>query len=154
RDMEFDPTVGERPNIHSPWTQFWVLPAFLWLFLLIAIPLLFVLALSLAHRNPSGNIEWVMGVSNYLRALDPLYLWIYCRSVLLALLTTVLCLLFAFPVAVFIAQQPLPAVRNLWVFLVTLPFWTSFLIRTYVWILLLRAEGIINNALLSIGIVQ
>src|SRR5262245_9104908 len=151
--MKFDPTVGER-SLHTRWTQFWVLPAFLWLFLLIAIPLLFVLALSLAHRNPSGNIEWVMGISNYLRALDPLYLRIYCRSLLLALLATVLCLLFAFPVAVFIAQQPLPAVKNLWVFLVTLPFWTSFLIRTYVWILLLRAEGIINNALLGIGVVQ
>src|SRR5437867_9876763 len=119
--MEFDPTAGERPSLYSRWTQLWILPAFLWLFLLIAIPLAFVLALSLAHRNPAGGIEWVMGISNYLRALDPLYLWIYCRSLLVALITTILCLLFAFPVAVFIAQQPSLAAKNLWVFLVTLP---------------------------------
>jgi spermidine/putrescine transport system permease protein len=135
-------------------SRVWVLPAFTWLFLLIAVPLAFVFVLSLARRNPAGGIEWVLGISNYLRALDPLYLWIYWRSLLLALATTLICLLLGFPVAHFIAQQPSSALRNLLLFLVTLPFWTSFLIRTYAWILLLRTEGIINNALLAVGIIQ
>jgi len=86
--------------------------------------------------------------------LEPLYLWIYWRSLLLALATTLICLVLGFPVAHFIAQQPSAALRNLLLFLVTLPFWTSFLIRTYAFILLLRTEGIINNALLALGIVQ
>jgi spermidine/putrescine transport system permease protein len=132
----------------------WVAPAFAWLFLLIAVPLAFVFILSLARRNPAGGIDWALSISNYLRALDPLYLWIYWRSLLLALATTLICLLLGFPVAHFIAQQPSAALRNLLLFLVSLPFWTSFLIRTYAWILLLRTEGILNNALLALGIVQ
>jgi len=143
------PTGALRHN-----SSFWVLPAFTWLFLLIAVPLAFVFILSLVRRNPGGGIDWVLGVSNYVRALDPLYLWIYWRSLLLALATTLICLVLGFPVAHFIAQQPSAALRNLLLFLVTLPFWTSFLIRTYAWILLLRTEGILNNALLALGIVQ
>jgi spermidine/putrescine transport system permease protein len=134
--------------------RIWVLPAFGWLFLLIAVPLAFVFVLSLARRDAAGGIDWVLGFSNYVRALDPLYLWIYWRSILLALATTLICLLLGFPVALFIAQQPSAASRNLLLFLVTLPFWTSFLIRTYAWILLLRTEGIINNAFLTLGIIQ
>jgi len=126
----------------------------IWLFLLIAGPLAFVFILSLTRRSPAGGIEWILGVSNYLRALEPLYLWIYWRSLLLALATTLICIVLGFPVAHFIAQRPSAALRNLLIFLVTLPFWTSFLIRTYAWILLLRTEGIINNALLELGIVQ
>lgn len=140
------------PPIHG--SNVWVLPAFLWLCLLIAVPLAFVFILSLTRRNPAGGIDWVLGVSNYLRALDPLYLWIYWRSLLLALATTLICLVLGFPVAHFIAQQPSATLRNLLLFMVTLPFWTSFLIRTYAWILLLRTEGIVNNALLALGIVQ
>jgi spermidine/putrescine transport system permease protein len=129
-------------------------PAFIWLFLLIAVPLAFVFILSLTRRDSAGGIQWVLGLSNYLRALDPLYLWIYWRSLLLALATTLICLVLGFPVAHFIAQQPSPASRNLLLFLVTLPFWTSFLIRTYAWVLLLRTEGIINNTLLALGLAQ
>jgi spermidine/putrescine transport system permease protein len=124
------------------------------LFLLIAVPLGFVFVLSLARRDAAGGIAWVLGFSNYLRALDPLYLWIYWRSLLLALVTTLICLVLGFPFALFIAQQPSAGSRNLLLFLVTLPFWTSFLIRTYAWILLLRTEGIINNVFLGLGIIQ
>ncbi len=148
-DMRTPPPQSAHPSglLHTP--RIWVLPAFGWLFLLIAVPLAFVFVLSLARRDAAGGIDWVLGFSNYLRALDPLYLWIYWRSLLLALATTLICLVLGFPVALFIAQQPSAGMRNLLLFLVTLPFWTSFLIRTYAWILLLRTEGIINNAFLA-----
>ena len=133
--------------------RIWVLPAFGWLFLLIAVPLAFVFVLSLARRDAAGGVEWVVGFSNYIRALDSLYLSIW-RSLLLALATTLICLVLGFPVALFIAQQPSAGLRNLLLFLVTLPFWTSFLIRTYAWILLLRTEGIINNTFLTLGIIE
>ena len=151
RPAPTEDTPGTTLLTKSP---LWVAPAFAWLFLLIAVPLAFVFILGLARRNPAGGIDWALGVSNYVRALDPLYLWIYWRSLLLALATTLICLLLGFPVAHFIAQQPSATLRNLLLFLVTLPFWTSFLIRTYAWILLLRTEGILNNALLALGIVQ
>jgi spermidine/putrescine transport system permease protein len=153
-DMRVAPTDGAHAGALLRSSRVWVLPALVWLFLLIALPLAFVFALSLARRDPAGGIEWVFGISNYLRAFDPLYLWIYWRSLLLALATTLICLGLGFPVAHFIAQQPSAALRNLLLFLVTLPFWTSFLIRTYAWILLLRTEGIINSALLALGIIQ
>ena len=152
--MRTAPPQSAHPTglLHTP--RIWVLPAFGWLFVLIAVPLAFVFVLSLARRDAAGGIEWVLGFSNYVRALDPLYLWIYWRSLLLALATTFICLVLGFPVALFIAQQPSAGSRNLLLFLVTLPFWTSFLIRTYAWILLLRTEGIINNAFLVLGIIQ
>jgi spermidine/putrescine transport system permease protein len=69
----------------------------------------------------------------------------------LALATTVLCLLIGFPTAFYIAMQP-PKRKNLLVFLVTIPFWTNLLIRTFCWILMLRDHGIINNILMGIGL--
>ena len=153
-DNAASPTKGLVTAALQRNSRVWVLPAFLWLFLFIAVPLAFVFVLSLAQRNPAGGIDWVLGLSNYIRALDPLYLWIYWRSLLLALATTLICLVLGFPVAHFIAQQTSAGSRNLLLFLVTLPFWTSFLIRTYAWILLLRTEGIINNALMFLGIIQ
>src|SRR5262245_41105458 len=153
-DMRTASTASGYPRglLQNP--RFWILPAFAWLFLSIAVPLLFILILSFARRDPAGGIQWVLGFSNYVRAFDSLYLWIYWRSLLLALVTTLVCLVLGFPVAHFIAEQPQARLRNLLVFLVTLPFWTSFLIRTYAWILLLRTEGIINNALLAMGVIQ
>jgi len=153
-DKRLAPAEAFPSGVPHHISRVWVLPAFVWLFLLIAVPLAFVFILSLARRNPTGGIDWVLGVSNYVRALDPLYLWIYWRSLLLALATTLICLVLGFPVAHFIAQQPSAALKNLLLFLVTLPFWTSFLIRTYAWILLLRTEGILNNALIALGLVQ
>lgn len=132
----------------------WVLPAFLWLAGLIGLPLLFVLVLSFTRRQATGEIEWVFGLTNYLRAFDGLYLLVYLRSFLLAIATTGLCLVLGFPVAQFIARQKSTASKNFLVLLVTLPFWTSFLVRTYAWMILLRSEGLINQALLHLGFIQ
>src|SRR5688572_29287183 len=105
-DMRTAPPEGTHATGLLRTPHVWVLPAFGWLFLLIAVPLAFIFVLSLARRNPAGGIDWILGLSNYLRALDPLYLWIYGRSLLLALATTLICLVLGFPVAHFIAQQP------------------------------------------------
>src|SRR5882724_4902135 len=131
----------------------WVLPAFLWLILWLGLPLLIILAFSLAWREAYGGVQLGMNFQNYLRAFDSLYLTIYFRSLALSALTTVLCLILAFPVAYFIALQKTSSIKNLLLFLVTLPFWTSFLIRTYAWIIILRAEGLINGRLMEWGII-
>jgi len=81
------------------------------------------------------------------------YIAIFLRSVLLAGGATLLCLLIGFPVAWYMATQPQER-RNLLVFLITIPFWTNLLIRTYCWILVLRDTGLVNNALLSFGVVE
>lgn len=117
-------------------------------------PLVFVFVLSFARRETGGGVQWVFGPENYLRAFDGLYLSIYLRSIGLALTTTLLCLVLGFPVAQFIALQKSATRKSVLLFLVTLPFWTSFLVRTYAWIILLRTEGLINKILLDWGIIQ
>jgi len=81
------------------------------------------------------------------------YLEIFFRSVSLALFTTIACLLVGFPTAYFIATQP-PARRNAWLFLITIPFWTNLLIRTYAMLLILRDQGVINLSLIEIGLID
>ena len=85
--------------------------------------------------------------------LSDAHLTIYTRSIVQALLTTVLTLLFGFPTAYFIATRP-ERERNLWLFLITLPFWTNLLIRTFAIMLIVRDEGLINNALLGLGVIE
>jgi len=81
------------------------------------------------------------------------YLQIFFRSVSLGLFTTIACLLVGFPTAYFIATQP-PARRNAWLFLITIPFWTNLLIRTYAMLLILRDQGVINLSLIKIGLIE
>jgi spermidine/putrescine transport system permease protein len=133
---------------------FWILPALIWLALCIGLPLLIILVVSFARREAYGGIQLGLSLSNYARAFETLYGAIYFRSLLLASLTTGLCLILAFPVAYFMALQKSPAAKNLLLFLVTLPFWTSFLIRTYAWVIILRAEGLINSLLLNWGLLS
>src|SRR5215831_3207834 len=135
-------------------SSIWALPAFLWLLLWLGLPLFIILAFSLAHREAYGTVQLGLHFQSYLRAFDSLYVTIYLRSLVLSAVTTVLCLILAFPVAYFIALQKSSMMKNLLLFLMTLPFWTSFLIRTYAWIIILRAEGLINGWLMNWGVIR
>jgi spermidine/putrescine transport system permease protein len=139
---------------HQSRPMLWVLPAFVWLTLCLVLPLFIILAFSLGRREAYGEIALGLSYQNYLRSFDSLFIVIYLRSLILSVLTTLFCLVLAFPVAHFIALQKSSLVKNLLLFLVTLPFWTSFLIRTYAWIIILRGEGLINGQLLRWGIVN
>ncbi len=97
------------------------------------------------------SFDWI---SNYVRSLEPIYLEIYFRSLWMATVTTVFCLLIGYPMAYFISIRIKPSLKNTMLTLVVIPFWTSFLIRTYAWIIILRSEGLINNALMALGIIQ
>ncbi len=87
-------------------------------------------------------------LANYARSLHPIYLQIFWRSVWMAVVTTVLCLALSYPVAYYIAVAAPARRRNFLLGLAVVPFWTSFLIRTYAWMFLLRTEGLINRTLL------
>ncbi|MCI0612344.1 ABC transporter permease [bacterium] len=127
-------------------------------------PLLIMLLYSFAQRDTYGGIrviqdwgqylrsaEWI---SNYVRSFEPIYVEIYFRSLWMAILTTALCLLIGYPISYFIALRVKPSWKNTLLTLVIIPFWTSFLIRTYAWIIILRSEGLINQFLMSIGLIQ
>ena len=129
-----------------------LLPAWLSLVLLFAVPFAIVLAYSFLTRGVYGGIELPWTAESYRRLFDPLYLAILWRSFAMALAATALCLLLAFPAALFIARAARH--KNLYLQLVMLPFWTSFLVRTYAWIFLLRDTGLFNTALQALGIIH
>ena len=132
--------------------SWFLLPTWLAMALLFAAPLAIVLAYSLLTRGVYGGVEHPWTAESYQRLIDPLYLVILLRSFIMALVATALCLVFAFPAALFISRAPRH--KNLYLQLVMLPFWTSFLVRTYAWLFLLRDTGLINTALQALGIIH
>lgn len=128
-------------------------PAGFWLVFFFLVPLGIVLVYSFVLRGVYGGVEWTGTLENYARALDPLYAKILWRSLVIALFTTIFCLLCGYPLAYFIAFAP-ERWKNLLLILLIIPFWTNFLIRTYSWIVILQEEGLINSLLLSMGIIR
>jgi spermidine/putrescine transport system permease protein len=129
-----------------------LLPAWLTMAVLFAAPFVIVLAYSFLTRGVYGGIEVPWTAESYRRLFDPLYLAILWRSFAMALAATIVCLLLAFPAALFIARAHRR--KNLYLQLVMLPFWTSFLVRTYAWIFLLRDTGLFNTALQALGLIH
>ena len=127
-------------------------PTLLVLTVLFVVPQLFVLEASLARRDAYGGIVHEWGLHNYGRALQPLYLGILLRSFGLAFVTTAGCLLLGYPVAYWLARVCAARWRNALLVLVILPFWTSFLVRMYAWVFLLRSEGTLNLLLGHLGL--
>lgn len=139
-----------KPTRSFPWL---VIPPALTLIVLFGVPLLLVLAVSFASRGTYGGVEWALTFTNYTSIADPLYLRIFWRSLWLAVVTTALCLAMGFPLAYVIARAP-KRWQGLLLFLVIIPFWTNFLVRTYAWMFILRTEGLLNQALLSAGFIH
>ena len=140
---------------HSPWALAYPTAFFLFIFFLI--PMFIVLVVSLGDRTRLGTVAYpAFDINNLGIYFDDyakffgringqlIYLRIFWRSVWLATLNTVFCLLFGYPFAYWIARQP-QKYRGLLIFLVMIPFWTNFLVRTYAWMLILRDSGLINN---------
>jgi putrescine transport system permease protein len=138
---------------------------FAWLGLFFLFPLLIVLKISLAQSaigippytpllvNSGGGVEIHTTLANFvLLASDDLYLRAYLGSLFYASLATVLCLVIGYPIAYAIARAP-AAWRGILLFLVMLPFWTSFLIRVYAWIAILKPNGLLNQLLLAAGLI-
>ena len=114
-------------------------------------PLLIVTAYSLLTRGPYGGVFRPWTIESYTRTFDLLYVNILWRSVWIAAISTGLCLLLGFPLALYIARAKRR--KLLLLNLVMLPFWTSFLIRTYAWMFLLRDTGLINSMLLGLHVI-
>lgn len=129
-------------------------PALVWLLVFLVAPLVIVVIVSLATRGPYGKTIYDFTPANYERALDTLYLPAYWRTIWIAVATTVLCAIVSYPVAYYIALRAPARWKRVLLVMTVIPFWTSFLIRTYAWMLLLRSEGVINSALMSTGLIN
>jgi spermidine/putrescine transport system permease protein len=121
-------------------------PGTLWLVLFFLLPVGLIWIYSFLDRGPQGQIEWIFSFKNYARALEPVHLGIMWKSVWIAAVTTALCLLLGFPMALGVAFAP-ARWKNLLLLLVALPFFTNLLIRTYAWIAILRTRGYLNETL-------
>jgi len=140
---------------------------YLWLLIFFLIPFGYVLKISLAEtviaRPPYTDlIEWgeealisiSLNLGNYLWLLeDELYWFSYLNSVKIAAISTFFCLLIGYPMAYAIARSK-PSHRNVLLLLIILPFWTSFLLRVYAWIGILKNNGVVNNILMGLGIID
>lgn len=137
---------------------------YLWFIMLAAIPLLIVLKISLSEMQLttiSDMIDWsdgwpklTLNFSSYqFLVTDSLYIQTYLSSIKYALITTLLCLAIGYPFAYYMARAPKHMQPTL-LMLVMLPFWTSFLLRIYAWKTLLVSNGVINNALMSLGLID
>jgi spermidine/putrescine transport system permease protein len=129
-----------------------LLPAGGWLVLFFGIPLAIMATYAFRPRHILGGVYPGWTTVHVARLLDPLYLKVMERSVVLALAATLLALVLAYPMAVVIVRAS--RWRALLLFLVVLPFWTSFLIRTYATIFLLRDTGLINQLLLAMRLID
>jgi putrescine transport system permease protein len=146
---------------------------YLWLLVFFLVPFLIVLKISFAEYSPLGRppyepvfdfslLEWsekgvlqiklLIGSYHYLFN-EPLYVSSWLYSIKVAFFSTVFCLMLGYPMAYAIARSQ-PTLRNLFLMLVILPFWTSFLLRVYAWIGLLKNDGVINNVLMWMGIID
>lgn len=134
--------------------SFLLSPAALWLGLFFVAPLIIVLVVSFSKRSLLGVVEYDLNLDNYRRVFtDAVYLRILWKSLWLAIINTLLCLIIAYPFAFYIARQT-PSRQNFLIFLVMIPFWTNFLVRTYALIFILRDTGLINNILIGLGVIE
>ena len=126
-------------------------PVTLWLGLFFLVPLLFILAYSFGTSGIYGGITLGFNPGNYLKVFDPLYLEIVVRTLVIALINTVICLALGYPLAYFIAFKG-GSWKNVLILLVMIPFWTSLLLRAYAWVVILGGNGIANRTLQFLGI--
>ena len=153
----------ERADNKTRWLL--SLPAIAIIALFAAGPLLVMVVYSFLTPGDYGNVKWQFSTEGWTNVLmqrdifDDTLVWadahlsIFWRSLSLSLITTLLTLIFGLPTAWFIATRP-PGKREFWLFLVTVPFWTNLLVRTIAIQELIRAEGVINNVLRFLGIID
>jgi putrescine transport system permease protein len=141
---------------------------YLWLLVFFLVPFLIVLKISFAEFSPLGRppyepvfrwleegalqIKLLIGSYQYLLN-EPLYVSSWMYSIKVAFFSTVFCLMLGYPMAYAISRST-PTYRNVFLMLIILPFWTSFLLRVYAWIGLLKNDGVINNMLMAMGFID
>ncbi|MDK0719633.1 ABC transporter permease [Clostridium perfringens] len=123
-------------------------PYVLWSAIFIVIPLLLIVFFSFTSKVEG---RFVFSFENFQRLFEPIYFTVFIRSIWLAVLSTVLCLILGYPIAYMISKLPIKR-RNMLILLFILPMWMNFLLRTYAWMAILGRDGLINTLLGYIGI--
>ena len=165
--MPHEVSTLEREQIRRQTLRNWLLssPALALLLFAAAGPLFIVLVYSFLTAGSYGGVVWEFSFDGWFRvifsrdifddtvSISTAHITIFWRSVQLSILTTFICLIVGFPTAYFIATRPRQT-RNIWLFLITIPFWTNLLIRTFAILELIRNKGVINNLLVGLGVIS
>ncbi len=131
---------------------FLAIPAIVWQVMFLFLPISVIVGLSVI--NPQGHsLSTLFTLENFKAFFAMPFVWVLVRSLLLAFVTASLCLILAFPVAYFVAQK-VQRGKNILLFFLILPFWTSLLVHAYSWFFILEKQGLINTILTKIGLIN
>lgn len=130
-----------------------IIPVVIYTIFLILLPLIYICSISFFKNDPYSGITKIFTLENYLRVFNSVYIMIFIKSFLIAGITTLICIVIAYPFVIFVHRKN-EVTRGVLMTLVIIPFLTNSLIRMYGWIILLRKSGVINTVLLSTNIIN
>ncbi|MDM7930657.1 ABC transporter permease [Tabrizicola sp.] len=146
--------MAETPSSEAKAGLKLVSPTAIYAILLLAAPLATVLLYSVL-TDGQNRIIWDFTLSNYVEVwTGKVYQAIMLRSLTVSMLVTLVTVVIAFPIAYFVSFHVAPSRKALWLFLITIPFWTSYLIRVFLWKVILGYNGVVNSGLLTVGIID
>ena len=128
-------------------------PVSLWMILFVTIPMLFIVFISFMTRGTFGGVEYTPTLESYRTLADVIYLNVILKSIRVAAVTTITCLLVGYPFAYFIARKP-PDIASRLIMLLMIPLWTNSLMRLNAWMLVFQTNGPVNKALLAMGLIE
>ncbi|HQJ05754.1 MAG TPA: ABC transporter permease [Spirochaetota bacterium] len=131
--------------------QIYTLPLTLWLTVFFTIPILIIVAISFFKKGLYGGVEFKLSLDAYKALFNPLFLKTLTSTLFISVITTIFTIIFAIPSAYYIARSKK---KDFWIFLIIIPFWTNFLIRIYAWIAILGNNGLVNNILIKLGVIE
>ncbi len=145
-----EPSISLRTRLSA---GLLVVPGIAWLLVFFLVPLLIIFVVSFGSKDATGHVVLTdPGLRNYIEATKPEFLPAFANSLRYSLLTTILSLVIGYPIAYWISRHG-GRHKILLLILVMLPFWTSYLIRTYAWMIILRDNGVANSVLMGLGLI-
>lgn len=128
-------------------------PISFWMIIFVIVPLIYVGFMSFMTRGTYGGINYKFTLENYKTIFDPLYFKVILNSIGIAFSSSVICILIGYPFAYYLTKIPVKK-RGIMILLIMIPFWTSSLVRTYSWVILFNASGIVNKFLMALGLIE
>ena len=133
---------------------FLISPTLCFALLLLAVPLVMVAALSFWTQDYL-TLDRTFTTANYVTAwTEPMYQYLMARSLKISIFVTVATVFLAYPVAYFISFHVASKRKAMWIFLITIPFWTSYLMRIFLWKVILGYNGVVNGSLMGLGVIE
>ncbi len=143
----------KKKKSKSGFKLFSIIPVYFWMVAFVVLPMLYVFCMSFMKKGVYGGVELGFSLNNYTQVFQKEYLQIYGASIGIALATTAICLLIAYPFTMFVVQKT-QITRTIFIAMVVVPYLVNSLVRLYAWVTLLRKTGVVNQFLIKIGLID